>query len=218
MAKTRRTRIGAENGHRGATSPRLRIIAKETRGYPTSWIGYLRAPSDAIKYGRGLRGVGYETAIVLNGEWPNYLLGHALAAENTGLASHIRRAQPPTNPLNGGLFHATAATKPGCAGAGSGERHDETKNALLKHPNTSLSTARPSGGVHRHTATPRQRGGVTPWGRYPPTGGAACSERPYTSAIGARLVSFVIRRRRQWAVVGAVLWFRQGRWWRCLCL
>ena len=64
MAKTRRTRIGAENGHRGVTSPRLRIIVKETRGYPT---GYLRAPSDTIKYGRGLREVGCETAIVLNG-------------------------------------------------------------------------------------------------------------------------------------------------------
>ena len=50
-----------------------------------------------------------------------------LAAWNTGVLSHIRRAQPPTNPLNGGLFHATAATKPGCAGAGSGERHDETE-------------------------------------------------------------------------------------------
>ena len=45
----------------------------------------------------------------------------------TGVACHVRRAQPPTNPLNGGLFHATAATKPGCVGAGSGERHDETK-------------------------------------------------------------------------------------------
>ena len=66
MAKTRRTRIGAENGHRGVTSPCLRIIVKETRGYPT---GYLRAESDTIKYGRGLREVGYETAIVLNGEW-----------------------------------------------------------------------------------------------------------------------------------------------------
>ena len=44
------------------------------------------------------------------------------------LVCHIRRAQPPTNPPNGGgLFHATAATKPGCAGAGSGERHDETE-------------------------------------------------------------------------------------------
>ena len=29
--------------------------------------GYLRVPSDTIKYGRGLREVGYETAIVLNG-------------------------------------------------------------------------------------------------------------------------------------------------------
>ena len=46
---------------------------------------------------------------------------------NTGVASHIGRAQPPTNSLNGGLFHATAATKPDCAGAGSGERHDETE-------------------------------------------------------------------------------------------
>ena len=64
MAKTRRTRIGAENGHRGVTSPRLRIIVKETRGYPT---GDLRAPPGTIKYGRGLRGVGCETELVLNG-------------------------------------------------------------------------------------------------------------------------------------------------------
>ena len=66
MAQTRRTRIGAENGHRRVTSPRLRIIVKETQGYPT---GYLRAKSDTIKYGRGSREVGYETAIVLNGQW-----------------------------------------------------------------------------------------------------------------------------------------------------
>ena len=44
--------------------------------------------------------------------------------------------------------------------------------------------------------------GATPRGRYLPTGGTACSERPYTrSAIGAHLVSFVVRRRRQWSVV-----------------
>ena len=55
MAKTRRTRIGAENGHRGVTSPRLRIIVKETRGYLK---GYLRAPSDTIKYDRESREVG----------------------------------------------------------------------------------------------------------------------------------------------------------------
>ena len=55
------------------------------------------------------------------------LLPASSLTRNTGRASHIRRAQPPTNPLNGGLFHATAATKPDCAGAGSGERHDETE-------------------------------------------------------------------------------------------
>ena len=76
----------------------------------------------------------------------------------------VRRRSPPTNPRNGGLFlfHATAAatTKPDCcAGAGSGERHAETKDALLKRPHTRLSTARPPGGVHRQTTTPRQRGG-----------------------------------------------------------
>ena len=31
--------------------------------------GYLRVPSDTIKYGRGLREVGFETAIVLNVFW-----------------------------------------------------------------------------------------------------------------------------------------------------
>jgi len=64
MAKTRRTRIGAENGHRGVTSPRLRKIVKATRSYLTS---YLWAKSDTIKYGRGLREVGCETEKVLNG-------------------------------------------------------------------------------------------------------------------------------------------------------
>ena len=49
MAKTRRTRMSAENDHRRVTRPRLRIIVKETRGYPT---GYLRAQSDMIEYDR----------------------------------------------------------------------------------------------------------------------------------------------------------------------
>ena len=44
--RRRRARIDAENGHRRVTRPRLRIILKETRGYPT---GYLRAPSNTLK-------------------------------------------------------------------------------------------------------------------------------------------------------------------------
>ena len=65
-------------------------------------------------------------------------------------------AQPPTNTLNGGLFHATAATTElGCVGAGSGERHDETKkNALLKRPKPHSA---PRGGrPEKCTATPRR--------------------------------------------------------------
>ena len=54
MAKTRRARIGAENGCRRVTRPRLRIVVQETRGILT---GYLRAPSDAVKYDRELRKV-----------------------------------------------------------------------------------------------------------------------------------------------------------------
>ena len=54
MAKTRRARIDAENDHRRVTRPRLRIIVKETRGYPT---GYLQAPSDTIEHDRELRKV-----------------------------------------------------------------------------------------------------------------------------------------------------------------
>ena len=50
MAKTRRTRMSAENDHRRVMRPRLRIIEAETQGYPT---GYLRAPSGTIEYGRG---------------------------------------------------------------------------------------------------------------------------------------------------------------------
>ena len=49
MAKTRRARIDAENGHRRVTRPRLRIIEAETQGYPT---GCLRAPSGTVKYDR----------------------------------------------------------------------------------------------------------------------------------------------------------------------
>ena len=48
MAKTRRARIDAENDHRRVTRPRLQIIVKEMRGYPT---GYLRAQFGAIEYG-----------------------------------------------------------------------------------------------------------------------------------------------------------------------
>ena len=66
MAKTRRARIYVENDHRRVTRLRLRIIVKETRGYLT---GYLRAKSGTIKYDRGSREVGYETAIALGGLW-----------------------------------------------------------------------------------------------------------------------------------------------------
>ena len=72
------------------------------------------------------------------------------------------QAQPPTNPRNGGLFHATAAAKPDCAGAGSGERHAETKNAFLKRPHTSLS---------QHRAAAR-RGGSPPHDDPSPSGRA----------------------------------------------
>ena len=44
----------------------LRIIAKETRGYPT---GYLRASSGTIQHGPESREVGYETAKPLGGLW-----------------------------------------------------------------------------------------------------------------------------------------------------
>ena len=46
----RRARIDAENGHQRVMRSRLRIIVKETRGYPT---GYLQAQSGTIEYGRG---------------------------------------------------------------------------------------------------------------------------------------------------------------------
>ena len=67
MAKTRRTRMSAENDHRRVTWPRLRITVKETRGYPT---GYLRASSDTIQRGLESREVGYGTStIILGGYW-----------------------------------------------------------------------------------------------------------------------------------------------------
>ena len=64
MAKTRRARIDAENDHRRVTRPSLRIIVKETRGYP---MGYLRAQSGTIGYDRGSREVGYDEAKPLGG-------------------------------------------------------------------------------------------------------------------------------------------------------
>ena len=70
MAKTRRARIDAENGHRRVTRPRLRIIEAETQagtqGYPT---GYLRASSDTIQHGPESREVGYDEAKPLRGLW-----------------------------------------------------------------------------------------------------------------------------------------------------
>ena len=66
MATTRSARIDAENGHRRVTRSRLRIIVKETRGYRT---GYLRTPSDMIKYDHGSREVGYDKEIILSGCW-----------------------------------------------------------------------------------------------------------------------------------------------------
>ena len=48
-----------------------------------------------------------------------------------------RQNSPPsrgTNRPNGGLFHATTATNPICAGAGSGERRDETKKRTFNTP------------------------------------------------------------------------------------
>ena len=74
----------------------------------------------------------------------------------------------------------------------------------------SLLSARRAAATPRRSAPPPKRplalanGATSPRGRYPPTGGAACFERPCTSAIDARLVSFVVRRRglvvvsRQW--------------------
>ena len=66
MAKTRRTRMSAENDHRRVTRARLRMTVKETQGYPT---GYLRASSDTIQRGPESREVGYETSIILGGCW-----------------------------------------------------------------------------------------------------------------------------------------------------
>ena len=66
MAKTRRARIDAENDHRRVTRPRLRIVVKETQGYPT---GYLRTQSDTIQHCPESREVGYGFSIILHGSW-----------------------------------------------------------------------------------------------------------------------------------------------------
>ena len=123
-------------------------------------------------------------------------------------ASHIRRAQPPTNPLNAGVYFTQPPRRNPAARVlvpGRGMTKP-SKRTFLKRPHTSAHSA-PFGRQEECTATRRPLGngaGATPRARYPPTGGTACSERPYASAIGARLVSFVVRRRRQWPVVHAL--------------
>ena len=69
MAKTRRTRMSAENDHRRVTRLRLRIVIKETQGYQT---GYLQASSDTIQHGLESREVGYGFSIILCGHWVNH--------------------------------------------------------------------------------------------------------------------------------------------------
>ena len=49
LKRRRRARTDAENGHWRVTRPHLRILKAETQGFPT---GYLRAPSDTVKYDR----------------------------------------------------------------------------------------------------------------------------------------------------------------------
>ena len=149
-------------------------------------------------YGRecnknGVLRVSLETGFVPVGS-PVVLLLCYWTARKT--SSPSRGTNPPPN---GGLFPATATTKPDCAGAGvlvpgSGVSKSK-KNALFKRPHIiSLSTARrPPPGVC--TATRPLTNGATPRGRYPPTGGAACIERPYTSEIFAPALyrsSFVV--------------------------
>ena len=57
--------------NRRVTRPRLRIIVKETRGYPTD---YLQAPSDTIKYDPESREVGCETSFFLSRLWINRII------------------------------------------------------------------------------------------------------------------------------------------------
>ena len=83
MAKTRRTRMSAENDHRRVTRPRLRIIVKETRGYPT---GYLRASSDTIQHGPESREVGCGFSIILDSLWLTALTKTKMALTLMALA------------------------------------------------------------------------------------------------------------------------------------
>ena len=106
-----------------------------------------------------------------------------------------------TNPPNGGLFHATAATNHICAGAGagSGEWHAETKKRTFKAPAPHHSAPR---GGHPECAPPHAPSPTRPRhgaGIRPPKGRHSSSGH-----IRARLApvlyvaSFVIRCRRQW--------------------
>ena len=95
MAKTLLARIDAENDYRRVTRPRLRIIVKETRRYPT---GYLRAQSGTTEYDCGSREVGYETSTIPSGLWLIQLSAFFVrpAAPSSGPVQRPRRAAPPT--------------------------------------------------------------------------------------------------------------------------
>ena len=119
----------------------------------------------------------------------------------TGRLGRIRRRAEARTRQTGVYFTQPPLRTPFARVLVPGSGMPKQKNALLKRPHTSLSQHRtaarrrpPGGGVHHHTTTPpRQRGGRrTPRGRDPPNGGTACFERPYTSAIGACLVSFFV--------------------------
>ena len=95
MAKTRRARIDAENGHRRVTRLRLRIIVKETRGYPT---GYLQASSDTIQHGLESREVGYGFSIILCGHWIHPAFEFGLYVPSVVCPGPIRRCPAQHNP------------------------------------------------------------------------------------------------------------------------
>ena len=107
MAKTRRARIDAENGHRRVTRPRLRITAKGTRGIPMS---YLRASSGTVQHGPESREVGYDEEKPLCGLWiKSFVKAVFLNAVGCGFIQSVRFLWGDRASLKGAVDNA-----PGC--------------------------------------------------------------------------------------------------------
>ena len=102
----------------------------------------------------------------------------------------------PTNPPNGGIFHATAVANPNCASADSGKRRGETKNSSFNTPAPIPQHHRAKRTITNNNGT-RRRCPLSSGRRY--VGAFCVTVERHTSSgasadIGGRLVPCVVGR------------------------